>query len=280
MSASISYLPLLFSGSTSASSSLLSTLYGSAGQSILAGQNPIAALQLAEANETKEVARTAKEPEVARDVQAFRAAVGRAKDANALLADPAVLKVLLTANGLSDQIPYTALAKKALLSDPSDSASLVNKLSDARWKTTAQTFQFATKGLAIIQNPKVLDSLANGYAEVAWRQSLDKTTPGLSNALTFRSQASSIASVDQILGDSVLRTVVTTALGIPKQIAFQPLTTQEQAITARLDITKLKDPKFVERFVQRYLVAAGSDSTQSSTTDLMSLAVQARGLVV
>ena len=85
--------------------------------------------------------------------------------------------------------------------------------------------------------------------------------PGLSNALTFRGEASTINSVDQILGDPVMRKVVTTALGIPLQIAFQPLEAQEKAITSRLDITKFKDPKFVESFVQRYLIAANNSSS-------------------
>ena len=52
-----------------------------------------------------------------RDVTAFRNAVANAKDAASLLSNPAVLKVLLTANGLGDQAQYPALAKKALLSD-------------------------------------------------------------------------------------------------------------------------------------------------------------------
>ncbi|MBV8576372.1 MAG: DUF1217 domain-containing protein [Acetobacteraceae bacterium] len=279
-SISYSYLPSLFSSSgSSESSSLLNILYGSAGQSGLTGQNPVTALQFAEMNETKEVAATAQEPQVARDVQAFRNAVANAKDPASLLANPAVLKVLLTANGLSDQIPYSALATKALLSNTNDSNSLVNQLTDTRWKTVAQTFDFANKGLSVIQSPTIINSLANGYAEVVWRQSLDQTTPGLSNALTFRSEASSITSVDQILGDPVMRTVVTTALGIPEQIAFQDLTAQEKAISNRVDITKFQDPKFVENFVQRYLLAASSSSTQTST-DLVSLAVQAQGLVV
>ena len=47
-----------------------------------------------------------------------------------------------------------------------------------------------------------------------------------------------------------LRTVVTTALGIPLQIAFQPLEAQERAITSQLDISQLQDPKFVETFAQ------------------------------
>ncbi|HST76834.1 MAG TPA: DUF1217 domain-containing protein [Acetobacteraceae bacterium] len=278
-----SYLPSLFGvGSSTDSSNLLATLYGYAGQSAASsGQNPVTALLQAEQNETKSVATTAAQPAVARDVAAFRAGVANAKDAAALLSDPAVMKVLLTANGLGDQLQYTALAKKALLSNTSDPTALANQLTNTQWKATAQTYDFANQGLAVIQNPKVLDTLANAYAEVTWRQSLDATTPGLSDALTFRAQAASVTSVDQILGDPVLRRVVTTALGIPQQIAFQDLPAQENAISTRLDITQLQDPRFVEKFAQRYLVAAANSASSSSTTpDLMSLAVQARGLVV
>ena len=57
---------------------------------------------------------------------------------------------------------------------------------------------------------------------------------------------------------------------IPLQIAFQPLQAQEKAISARLDITKFKDPKFVESFVQRYLLAAASNGSDSTTASLSS----------
>ncbi len=172
------------------------------------------------------------------------------------------MKVLLTANGLGDQLSYTALAQKALLSNVNDPKSLANTLSNTQWKSVAQTYDFANQGLSIIQNPKVISTITNGYAEVTWRQSLDASTPGLSNALTFRAEACSVTSVDQILGDPILRTVVTTALGIPEQIAFQPLEAQEKAITSRLDISKLQNPQFVESFAQRYLITMAGSSSQ------------------
>ena len=93
-------------------------------------------------------------------------------------------------------------------------------------------------------------------------------TPGLSNALAFKAQASTITSVDQILGNPTMRTVVTTALGIPEQIAFQDLTAQENAISSRIDLTKFKDPKFVETFVQQYLIANAGSASAASTPDL------------
>ncbi len=279
MGTTLGYLTSLYSGG---STSLLATLYGFAGQAANAlGQNPIQALETAERNQTQDIKATAAQPAVQRAISNFTSAVRSATNVRQLLSNPRVMQVLLTANGLADQIPYTALAQKALQSNVNDPKSLANVLADTRWKSVVQTYDFANKGLSVIQQPAVISTVANAYAEVTWRTSLDATTPGLSNALTFRAEASGIKSVDQILGDRVLRTVVTTALGIPQQIAFQPLEAQEKAISSRLDISKFQDAKFVESFAQRYLVAANSSANANTAApDLFSLAVQAHGLVV
>ena len=277
MSVSLSYLTMLFP-SSSGSASLLNTLYGG-GAGGSSGQNPILALGSAERNQTAEVKQTAQQTDVKTVMAAFTKAVGSAKSVKDLLANPAVMNVLLTANGMTDQIGYTALATKVLTSNLNDPKSLANTLTDSRWKTLAQTYDFATHGLKAIQDPKVIAAVAQGYAQITWDNAQDSVTPGLSNALAFKSQASTVTSVDQILGNSMLRTVVTTALGIPQQIAFQSLSTQEQVIKNSLDIRKLQDPKFVETFVQRYLIANNAASSSGSSSDMTSLAVQAQGIL-
>ncbi|MGH7121246.1 MAG: DUF1217 domain-containing protein [Acetobacteraceae bacterium] len=272
--------PLASGGGTAGS--LLDTLYGASTSGTASSEtNPVAALDQAEQDETKEVAITAAEPQVARAIATFTAAVKSAKSPAELLSNPTVMQVLLTANGLSDQVPYTALATKTLLSNPSDPNSLVNQLTDSRWLPVVQTYNFATKGLSVIQDPSVISTIANGYAEYTWLASLDQVTPGLSNALTFRSEASSITSVDQILGNATMFQVVTGALGVPEQIVFQPLEAQQQAISSRLDIKQFQNSQFVESFVQRYLILQQANATASNAQPRLSaLAAQAEGLVV
>lgn len=271
------------SGISGAINSILDiTLSGSSGSDTIASsENPIAALQIAQRNETRDIATEARQPEVLRDVATFAKSVQSATSVKQLLANPSVLKVLLTANGLGSQIAYPALAQQALQSDPNDPASLANQLasSNAQWLSVAQTYDFANKGLSIIQDPKVIGTLTNGYAEVLWRQSLDQQTPGLSNALDFIQNAKNFTSVDQILGDPVLRNVVTTALGIPEQIAYQPLSAQEQAITSQLDIARLQNPEFVQTFADRYLTVLQANSRTGTTQNLTSLAVRSQGLI-
>ncbi len=281
MSASITSLLSSAIQTPSTITSLLLT--ASTGGTIASTENPITALTTAEQDQSQELKATAEEPQVQRAIQAFTTAVQNATSPQQLLSNPQALQVLLTANGLGDQASYTALATKTLLSNVNDPNALVNQLTDTRWKSVVQTYDFANKGLSVIQQPQVIQTIANGYAEITWRQSLDATTPGLSDALTFRQEASSITSVDQILGDPVLRTVVTTTLGIPEQIAFQSLTAQETAISSRLDISKFQSPQFVESFTQRYLIAASQaaqTSSGTSTTSLEALAVRAQGITV
>ena len=269
------------SGSSDPTSNLLNALYGgSSTGGAVSETDPLTALTLAQKNETADVATEAKSPTVARDIALFKQGIASAKTITAALQNPNVLKVLLTANGLGDQVGFTALAQKALMSDPSSSTSLANQLSstNSAWLTTAQTYDFAKNGLAELQNPKVQAAITNGYAQTLWEQSLDTQTPGLSSAMQFQTQAASIKTVDQILGDPVNRDVVLTALNIPVQIAYQPLEAQEKTVSSRLNIAQLQNPHFVQTLTQQYLLNKAQTAT-SSGTDLTSLAVQAGGIL-
>lgn len=110
------------------------------------------ALRQAETNRDRDVGITARHPEVARAIAGFRAGLAVATSPEALLRDPRVLEVLLMANGLGDQVPRAALARKALLSGPSDPTALIHRLADQRWKPGTETFDFARRGLTVIRN--------------------------------------------------------------------------------------------------------------------------------
>lgn len=265
---------LLFSPNSAlnASAAILSALYNPRPPSTAVSTgNPITDLKLAQANQNADVAKEAKQPQVARDIAAFTKAVNGATSLQTALTNPNIMKVLLTANNLARYIQYPALAQKALMSDPSVSNSLVNQLGDSNLLNAAKTYDFAKKGLTALQNPSVISTLTNAYSEVLWRQSLDAATPGLSNALTFLGQASSITSVDGILGDPTNRAVVLTALGIPEQIAFQSLTAQEQAVSSRVNIADFRKPSYVTSLTDQYLLTMQQQASQNGGTGLATM---------
>lgn len=275
---------LLFSGESSsdATASILTALYSGTSSStpttsFVSSGNPITDLKLAQSEQTAAVAKEAQQPLVANAITAFKTAVANATSIQTALLNPNVQKVLLTANGLSSYIGETALVQKVLLSDPKDPNSLVNKMANNSLLTTVQTYDFAKKGLAELQNPQVIAALSNAYAAVEWRQGLDQATPGLANALTFLSQASSIKSTDDVLGNYTNFEVVTTALGIPQTVVFQTPEAQAAAISTHLDIPKLQNRNYVTSLTDQYLLTMQEtkSSAASHGSGLTGLAEQA-----
>jgi hypothetical protein len=314
------------------------------------------ALKAAEDNETRQLADVSKEPQVQKDLARYARVVASAKTIDDVLDDPVARKVFMKANGLGDQVDYVGLAKKALASDPNDTASLANQLSttNSNWLDTVKRFDFANSGLdrlrpntsgftgdwtvTVNRNGttvpialNVTNSTKTGWqatiggvsapvqvdgdtitVNYAWKDSasqlhttkltgkvgkdgtlsgvqvddgatvgawtaapvaadaiqqvsddyvsemrldnLDEQTPGLGSAVLFKQMASTLTTPIQILGSALGREVVVTALGLPKQIALQSLDAQSNAITQRLDVSKLQDPEFVDKLVQRYLI--------------------------
>jgi uncharacterized protein DUF1217 len=264
-------LATLYSGTTS--SAVTSTFVSSG--------NPLTDLTLAQSQEATDVAQVEKQPVVENAISQFKTAVANAPDIQTALSNPAVQNVLLTANGLSNYIGETALVQKLFMSDPTDPNSLVNQFGNAEWLNTVQSYNFAQNGLSELQSPQTVSGLTDTYAEMEWRNSLDQATPGLSNALAFLNQASSIKSVNDILDNMVNFEVVTTALGIPTAIVNQDTPAQTTAITTRLDISKLQDRNFVTSMTDQYLLTMQMNNSSSSTsTGLDALAVEASSLVV
>lgn len=267
MQVSSSLVSLMFSGTSSstAGDTLVSLLQSKTnGTSTTAAQrDPIVVLKEAEKNSAKQIIAKSNEPQTRREISDFVKAVNKAKTVDDLLADPKAMKVLLTANGLEDYSTYKGLVAKALKSDPNDSTSLANKLAstNAAWLSAAKTYQFSSKGLDVLKDPATIQEISDGYAEVRWREGLDASAPGVSAALSFKDMAATITSPYQILGSAVAREVVTTALGLPPQLAYQSLTSQATAITKRLDLKKLQDPAFVETLAKRYLIALNNTSS-------------------
>lgn len=271
MSLSVSLASSFFDTSAD-SNGLLHILYGgdfNAAASL--DSNPLATLKVAEVNGKKLTLTEGKDPSVARDVKAFTEAVNKAPDLKTLLADPQARKVFLTANGLGDSVDYVALAQKVLASDPANPKSLINQLSDKRWLTLSKTFALHTAGLTNLKSVAIQKDVTDGYAATLWQKQKDVNTPGLSAALEFRSRAHTITSALQILGDHNLRNVVTTALGLPLDIAIQPTQTQEAVINSRLNVKRFQDPKFVESFTQRFLLNSLSNAGSAAPAGLTGL---------
>ena len=134
----------LFAGSANSGGIDTSVLYAGASgtsSSVYGAGDVGTAVKNADANEAKQLAATAKQPDVKRDLARYEKVLQSAKTIDDVLNDPVARKVLLKANGLGDQADYVGLVKKALASDPNDKNSLAYKLSstNANWLNFVKT---------------------------------------------------------------------------------------------------------------------------------------------
>jgi hypothetical protein len=86
----------------------------------------------------------------------------------------------------------------------------------------------------------------------------------MANAVYFSENAKTVKSVYDILGNGVMRRVVLGALGMPDQIAIQPVETQARAVLARMKLTDLQDPTKVRALAERYLMAEADKAAANS----------------
>jgi hypothetical protein len=236
--------------------SILTSKGGSSGGGLFSVGSVKVALENAEKNEAKQREQIAKDPMVKKDLARYAKVVKEAKTLDDVLNDPVARRVFLKANGLGDQADAVALAKKALSSDLGDSSSLAYRLSGVNggWLDTAKKYDFHTFGIGLLKTSIMTEEVAGNYVGEMRLDMLDEQLPGLGSAILFKSVAADLDTPIKILGSALGREVITTALGLPKQMAIQSLEAQAKAITQRLDPKKLKQPEFVDQLVQRYLI--------------------------
>ena len=238
----------------------------------MSGSSPLAAFRRAAqpAEEARALARIGREPDLQRTMDQFRKAVERAPDVKAALRDPRVLSVLGKALGIPEAATQPGLASRALLSDLKDDKSVANRLSDRRWKEAAASLKLDTGGVAALRDAKVQATLLDGLKRARWREQLNEQTPGLGDALEFSERAGRVRTSLDVLGDAVMRRVVTGALGLPQQIAIQSVEAQARAVDSRLKVEKLQNPAEARRIAERYLITqVGTSNAATANTSLL-----------
>jgi hypothetical protein len=225
----------------------------------------------AEGAEAKGIAREEKDPVTLTALAQFRVALDKAGSIEQALQDPRILKVIMPALGLPDQVGNPGMVRRALLSDPADAEGLAARLGTT-WTAAATTLGVHETGLEGLRDPAMVERMSDAFLKYQYRTGLDEQQAGLSDALYFLEAARNADDVFDVLGDPVLRRVVTGALGLPQQIAVQSVEAQGRAVTSRLKVESLQDDRAVRKLAERYLiVAANNASATAAAADPMAM---------
>jgi len=210
-------------------------------------------------------ARFNKQTTVQQKIAAAEKIVDKAKTVDELLNNRRFMEFALSAYGLESEIDKKGLLARVLKSDLDDKQSLANRVNDGRFLELARALQFKTLGTTNIKTPAVFEALKQRYLKNEFEKAQGEQSPGLREALYFKQNiAAAGTNPYNVLGDRVLREVVTKTLGIPREFAVQGIETQASTLARKVDLSKFKDKVFVDKFIQRYLNTVDQETSRSN----------------
>ena len=167
----------------------------------------------------------------------FKKNIGKVKTVDDLFKDRKLAEYVLKAYDLSDELQRAGRLKRMLTEDPTKSDALVNRMTDARFKAMAKDLRLDTKnGLDNLDTPTTMRKIEGQFVQAEFERKLGVQDPALREALYFARKADDVTNVYNVLGDKVLRSVVTATLNLPQSLAIQPVETQARAVEARIKI--------------------------------------------
>jgi hypothetical protein len=225
---------------------------------------PSLAYRIAEKQGDKGFASFSNRNDVQRDVDRGLAALDKVTNVDELFKNYRALEFVTSALGISSRLANPGLLKRALLSDPADDKSLINQLNSPSLKNAQSSLKLLETGVATLKSEAFKEELVDSFKRTKYEQNIAQDNPEVTKARYFKNNVKNATdNIYKILGDGVLRDVVTSTLGLPREIAIQPVETQARAVTSRIDITRFNDPAFVDKFIQRYLSTADQKKQQS-----------------
>lgn len=221
--------------------------------------------RLTQATRDAEAVKFAKRPNMQAEIEYFRSKVATFETPEDFLKDRRALQFALVAFDMDGQLQYPARIKQILLSDISDPASLVNRMSDSRYKTINNAFNFTGLGVAKLSNASFIDSIVSRYTQNSYEVNLGEMSPHIPDALYFERAIKGITSAYQIIGDPVLFDVVKVALNIPNAAVTGSIERLAEWVERDFDLSKVRDSTYIKKIVDRYLVLKDVEARQESS---------------
>lgn len=224
--------------------------------------------------------------EVKNDEAYFRANIGKVSTADDLVSDRRLLKVALGAFGLSDDINNKFFIKKVLQDGTLNSSALANKLSDKQYLKLSAAFGFGDFSVPSTKISTFPDKIIEAYKAREFEVAVGNQDGDLRLSLNLQRELPALAAKSSsentkwltVLGNTALRTVFETALGLPKSIGTLDLDQQLSAFKAKAaaqlgndSISQFTDAAAMDKLTKRYLLRAEVASMSASNSNNASL---------
>lgn len=203
----------------------------------LYGLDSASAFRALQKDPQKYLDRFAKDKTVQKELDYFNKVAPKFTSVDDLMKDRRALQFVLDSYGMGSEINNAGRIKKVLTEDPTASTSLVNKLVDTKFKAMATALRL-DQGMTKLQGMVTDGSMKKGYIQNEFEEALGTQDNALRQAAYFARNTGSISTVYSVLGDKILRDVVTKTFQLPSELAVQEIESQAKVVAKRVDVTK------------------------------------------
>jgi hypothetical protein len=200
------------------------------------------------------------------EAEYYRGQMETIETVDQLLGNRRLLDFMLVAEGLDPKTVKTDYLKKIFKSDLSDPKSFANTGPDSRFRGLVGSFNFDAKGKITyqagqsIQNKRGLMETQEMYLRQSLEEQAGEENTGVRLALYFKRVVNDITTPYDILSDNALSEFIRTAFSIPAEMSNTDVDMQAKIIEKNLDMKDLRDPKKVEKLVNRFLAMFDIDN--------------------
>lgn len=241
------------------------------------GMSPFVGITLVRENRETFKEGVRNDPTSEREIEAFKERIGGMTTVKDLTEDYEVFSFVMKSFGLEDEIYAKAMMEKILSSDPEDSSSLANRLTDNDYTVINEVMGFDTEGLAgeNFTDPAWIDEMVDRYVDQRLIDTQKEVNEDVGLALTFEQKVADISNWYDVLADEDLTDFFMTAFGLPDDFDSASVDGKARMFADRMDIEDLQDPETQEKMIRQF--AAFSDAEANSETSSAALTILSSG---
>ncbi len=249
----------------------------------LTGMSARMALSLVDATRDRQMELIQNSARDGRAIANFREKIGQVTNVDQLIADPDLYGFVMRTFDLEDQMFGKAMVRKILESDKDDPKSLVNKLTDPRFREMYDMMGFRRGGTVNTRTNLGgwQEQMVDRYLERRFINTQADQNETVGVALEYRRQAADVKNWFDVLKNSDLSRFMRRALGMPSQSVQLDIDRQAELFAQKFDIAKLSDPQEVEKLVRKFVAISdaleGAQTASNAAVQLMQGAVAAGG---
>ncbi|OAN89432.1 DUF1217 domain-containing protein [Sulfitobacter geojensis] len=232
----------------------------------ISGLSSGAALRLIDSTRDQQLVSMRNDAANKRGEEAFRERIGSITTPQELVADFEVYSFVMKAFDLEDQIFGKGMLRKVLESDPVAPESLLNRLTDERFRELHLALGFTTENgpqVPDFTDAAFLDDITGRFYNQQFINANDAQNSTVGTVLEFREEGESIGSWFDVLANEKLTNFFQVALGLPEQISGLDLDKQKELFEDKFDLADLADPAERERLISRYVAISDVINPQS-----------------